>query len=137
MGTGLQDKSISLSHAKKTNKILGKRLEELENQLMAVHKKDKLPILNASSFDSNSSSNTTTASNRGDVTTPDDLDDDEEDDGAVPDDEREPTDEEEEELPPELDRLVKEAINELKIRDLDQPNGQTTTTHLLEGSADK
>ena len=114
--------------------MLGKRVEELENQMRSVRTKDKIQIVKTSSLDSNSSSNTT-ASIREDLTTPDDL---EEDDGAIPDDEREPDDydDEETELPPELDRLVNEAINELKIRDLDQTTRHTTTTSLLEGSAD-
>ncbi|CAG2112883.1 unnamed protein product [Medioppia subpectinata] len=116
---GLQDKSISLSHSKKTNKVLGKRLEELENQLRSVRNKDKLPIVKAESLESNTSSNTNTTSNVEDVVTPDDELVDDEDEGDGPD---------EDELPPELDRLVKDAIHELKIRDLDEPNGQTMSS---------
>ncbi|CAG2162554.1 unnamed protein product [Oppiella nova] len=125
---GLQDKSVSLSHSKKTNKILGKRVEELENQLRSVRSKDKLPIVKTESLESNTSSNTNTTSNVEDVATPDDELDDEISDrtgGRDNGDERDVDAEDDDELPPELDRLVKDAINELKIRDLEEPIGQT------------
>ena len=132
---GLQDKSTSLSHAKKTNKILGKRVEELSNELRSVRTKDKPPVLKTDSIESNSS-NTTTASNKDDIntdvtTTPDDLNDDGEEDSEGRDLDSGGEDDDEQELPPQLDRLVKEAINELNTRDLNEAIGQTTTTGLL------
>ena len=138
--TGLQDKSTSLSHAKKTNKILGKRVEELSEQLRAVRCKDRAPVLKTDSVDSNDS-NTTTASNRDDpndgtdiTTTPDDLNDEEEEesDRRISDCERRGEDtESDDELPPQLNRLVKEAIDELNTKDINESTGLTTTTGLL------
>lgn len=95
--------------------MLGKRIEELENQMRSLRTKDKIQIVKTSSLDSSSS---TTTSNHEDVATPDDIDD--EDDGEVPDDERD----DDNDLPPELDKLVKEAINELKNRDLAQSQAE-------------
>ncbi|XP_054159340.1 coiled-coil domain-containing protein 149-like [Oppia nitens] len=137
---GLQDKSVSLSHAKRTNKILGKRVEELETQVRCLRSataKDKMPIMKTESLESNTSSNTTTsASNQDDLATPDDdlVGDEDEiedrDSSSTPIDDRD-VNEDDDELPPELDRLVKEAINELKIRDLEEPIGQTVTSKTI------
>lgn len=93
--------------------MLGKRIEELETQMRSLRTKDKIQVVKTSSIDSTSS--TATTSNQEDLVTPNDIDD--EDDGQVPDDER---DIDEDELPPELDRLVKEAINELKNKELEE-----------------
>ena len=96
--------------------------------MRSVRSKDKLPIVKTESLESNTSSNTNTTSNVEDVATPDDELDDEISDrtgGRDNGDERDVDAEDDDELPPELDRLVKDAINELKIRDLDEPIGQT------------
>jgi hypothetical protein len=93
--------------------MLGKRIEQLETQMRSLRTKDKIQFVKTSSLDSTSS--TATTSNQKDLITPNDIDD--EDDGQVPDDQRDIDDDK---LPSELDHLVKEAINELKIKELQQ-----------------
>jgi hypothetical protein len=93
--------------------MLGKRIEQLETQMKSLRTKDKIQVVKTSSLDSTSS--TATTSNQKDLITPNDIND--EDDGQVPDDQRDIDDDE---LPSELDHLVKEAINELKIKELQE-----------------
>jgi hypothetical protein len=93
--------------------MLGKRIEQLETQMRSLRTKNKIQVVKTSSLDSTSS--TATTSNQEDLITPNDIND--EDDGQVPDDQRGIDDDE---LPQELDHLVKEAINELKIKELQE-----------------
>jgi hypothetical protein len=93
--------------------MLGKRIEQLETQMRSLRTKNKIQVVKTSSLDSTSS--TATTSNQEDLITPNDIND--EDDGQVPDDQRDIDDDK---LPSELDRLVKEAINGLKIKELQE-----------------
>ena len=129
------------------NKILGKRIEELEKQVFHIRTTDTLtttankPLtfdIKNSSLESSSSSigtNTTaTASPNADgdhddatTTTPDDIDNEDKDneDSEGECHHRCDDDDNELELPPELDRLVKEAMRELReneVKQIDKTN---------------
>lgn len=126
------------------NKILGKRIEELEKQVFHIRTTDTLttatnkPLtfdIKNSSLESSSSSigtNTTaTASPNADhddatTTTPDDIDNEDKDnEDSKGECHRQCDDDNELELPPELDRLVKEAMRELReneVKQIDKTN---------------
>lgn len=130
------------------NKILGKRIEELEKQAFHIRTADTLttttnkPLtfdIKNSSLESSSSSigTNTTASvspnadgDRDDATTttPDDIDNEDKDNEDSEEGEchhHHIDDDNELELPPELDRLVKEAMKELReneVKQIDKTN---------------